>query len=116
MDWNKYNQVPTEFATAKEIGIAAATLSAFARRGMVETIDSSPKKYRRIDNPTIKILQLYEENKNSIDGLFTVWKKDNPIGMMCSIAANGDVLDCWGKKYDLTNVYKIKFRNKEYIL
>ena len=116
MDWNKYNQIPTEFKTAAEIGLAAATLGAFARRGMVETLDSKPKKYRRIDNPAIKIFQLYEENKSFIDGLFPLWKKDTPIGMMCSMSSGGDVLDCWGNKYDLTNVYKIKFRTKEFLL
>ena len=36
MDWEKYNKVTETFATAREIGVAAATLGAMARRGLVE--------------------------------------------------------------------------------
>ena len=50
MDWEKYNKVPEEFATAREIGLAAATLGAMARRGFIEVLNTSPKQYRRIDN------------------------------------------------------------------
>ena len=50
MDWEKYNKVPETFATAREIGLAAATLGAMARRGLVEVKDTSPKQYRKINS------------------------------------------------------------------
>ena len=110
MDLTKYNKVPTEFATAKEIGLAAATLGALARRGLVEVLDTTPKQYRRIENPAIKIYQLYEQNKCDF---FVLYKKNENIGMLCSMS-NGDVVDCWGKKYDLTNVCKAVFKKASY--
>ena len=82
MDFSKYNQVPTEPATAKEIGLAAATLSAMARRGLIEVIPGKPNKYRRIDNPAIKIYQLLEENKSDFEEFFTLRKKDAKLGML----------------------------------
>ena len=83
MDWKKYSQIPVEPATASQIGLAAATLSAMARRGLVEVIPGKPNKYRRIYNPAIKIYQLLEENKNEIKEFFTLRKKDALYGMLC---------------------------------
>ena len=116
MDWEKYNKIPVEFKTAREIGLAAATLGAMARRGFVQVADTKPKQYKRIDNPAINIFRLCEEHKNDYDTFFTLWKKDKKIGMMCSMSPGGDVLDCWGNKYDLTEVIRIGFRGKEYLL
>ena len=113
MDYSKYNQVPTEPATAAQIGLAAATLSAMARRGLVEVIPGKPNKYRRIDNPTIRIHQLLEENKDDFDEFFTLRKKNAKLGMLCYIKG-GEVVDCWGKRYDLTDVIRIEFRTKKF--
>jgi hypothetical protein len=113
MDFSKYNQVPLEPATAKEIGLAAATLSAMARRGLVEVIPGKPNKYRRIDNPTIKIYQLLEENKNNFDEFFMLRKKDAPYGMLCSLK-KGTIMDCWGKEYNLTDVNYLQIGKKEF--
>ena len=110
MDLTKYYMVPTEFATAKEIGIAAATLGAMARRGLVEVLDTTPKQYRRIENPALKIYQLYEKHE---DDFFVLYKKNENIGMLCSMS-KGDVIDCWGKKYDLTNVCRAVFKKASY--
>jgi hypothetical protein len=115
MDFSKYNQVPTEPATAAQIGLAAATLSAMARRGLVEVIPGKPNKYRRIENTTIKIYQLLEENKNDFDEFFTLRKKDTQLGMLCYIKG-GEIVDCWGKRYDLTDVCKIEFRTRSFDL
>lgn len=109
MDWEKYSQVPTEFATAREIGLAAATLGAMARRGFVEVLDTSPKQYRKIDNPAIKIYQLYDQYQTDY---FTVFKKDKKIGMLCSMSSSNTVLDCWGNPYDLTDTCRVEFNNK----
>lgn len=115
MDWEKYNQVPRDFATAREIGLAAATLGAMARRGFVEVKDTVPKQYRRIDTPAIKIYMLCEQNKNDYDTYFTLYKSDRVLGMLCSMS-NNTIVDCWGKPYDLTNVNKIQFRTKEFVI
>ena len=113
MDFSKYNQVPTEPATAKEIGLAAATLSAMARRGLVEVIPGKPNKYRRIDNPAIKIYQLLEENKDDYGEFFMLKKKDAKLGMLCYIKG-GEIVDCWGKRYDLTDVNYLELRTKKF--
>ena len=116
MDWTKYNLVPDEFKTAREIGLAAATLGALARRGFVEVKEGSPKQYRKIASAAVEIYRLCEENKNDYDTYFTLRKKDAQIGMFCSLNSSGDILDCWGNKYDLTDVNYIKFRTKEFYL
>ena len=113
MDWEKYNKVPEEFATAREIGLAAATLGAMARRGFVEVKDTSPKQYRRIETPAIKVYMLCEQNKKDYETYFTLRKSDRPLGMLCSIS-NNTVVDCWGKPYDLTNVCRVEFRTKSF--
>ena len=113
MDFSKYNQVPTEPATAKEIGLAAATLSAMARRGLIEVIPGKPNKYRRIDNPTIRIHQLLEENKDDFEEFFMLRKKDAQLGMLCYIKG-GEIVDCWGKRYDLTDVNYLELRTKKF--
>ena len=109
----KYSLVPTEYKTASEIGLAAATLGAMVRRGLVEAINTSPKQYRRSTNPAAKIYMLIEQNKNDFDTYFTLRKSDQKLGMLCSFA-NNTVLDCWGHPYDLTNVNRIEFRTKAY--
>lgn len=115
MDWTKYNQVPEDWATASTIGLASATLGAMERRGLVEVIPGKPNKYRRIENPAIKIYQLLEENKNDFDEFFTLRKKDTELGMLCYVKG-GEIVDCWGKRYDLTDVCKIEFRTRSFNL
>ncbi len=114
MDLTKYHLVPEEFATAKEIGLAAATLGAMARRGLVEVLDTTPKQYRKVkESHTAKIYQFCEINKDDYDTYFTLRKKDRPLGMLCSIS-NNVIVDCWGKPYPLDNVCKVEFRTKEF--
>jgi hypothetical protein len=113
MDFTKYNQVPTEYATASTIGLAAATLTAMARRGLVEVLSGKPNKYRRIDNPSIKIYQLLEEHKDEFDEFFTLRKKDAALGMLCWLK-NGEVVDCWGDKYDLSDVVVLELGKKKF--
>lgn len=114
MDWEKYNKVPKEYATAKEIGLAAASLGALARRGLVEVLDGSPKRYRQVASPQVTVYRLIDENKKEFDEFFTLRKEGAPYGMLCSLDASGDVVDCWGKKYDLTNVNYARFGRKEF--
>ena len=66
----KYNLVPTEFKTASQIGLAAATLGAMVRRGLVEATNTSPKQYRKSSNPAAKLYILIEQNKDDFDTYF----------------------------------------------
>lgn len=114
MDWAKYNQVPLEWATASTIGLASATLGAMERRGFVESKPTKPKQYRRIVTPQVTVYRLLDEHRADFKDYFTLRKEGAPYGMLCSLDKSGDVLDCWGKKYDLTNVNYAKIGKKEY--
>ena len=114
MDWTKYNQVPLDWATASAIGLAAATLGAMERRGLVESKPTKPKQYRRIATSQVTVYRLLDEHRADFSDHFTLRKEGAPYGMLCSLDKSGDVLDCWGKKYDLTNVNYAKIGKKEY--
>ena len=114
MDWEKYNALPNEYKTASEIGIASATLCAMARRGLVEVLEGKPKKYRKCDSPALRVLRLCEENKDDFGEFFVVYRRDEILGMLCSLSKSGDVLDCWGEKYDLTNAVSVSFRTRRF--
>ena len=114
MDWTKYNQVPEDWATASAIGLASATLGAMERRGFVESKPTKPKQYRRVVTPQVTIYRLIDENKADVGDWFLVRKAGAPYGMYCSLDKSGDVLDCYGKKYDLSDVNYIKFNTKEF--
>jgi hypothetical protein len=62
MDFSKYNQVPTEPATAAQIGLAAATLSAMARRGSSKSFPANPTS---IAASTIRVLKFINCLKNT---------------------------------------------------
>lgn len=113
MDWEKYNLIPKEYKTAREIGLAAATLGALARRGLVEVQEGSPKKYKKSNNSTAQIYRLCDLNKDDYEDYFTLYKENAPYGMLCSITDN-KIVDCWGKPYDLQNVIAVKFRTKKF--
>lgn len=113
MDFTKYNKVPTEFATASVIGLSAATLSAMARRGLVEVLPGKPNKYRRVENSVIKVYQLLEENKDDYSEFFTLRKRNATLGMLCWLKS-GEVVDCWGNKYDLSDVVSLELRTKKF--
>lgn len=113
MDLQQYNTIPTTFATAKDIGLAPQTLAAYARRGMVEATNTSPKQYRRIDNSAVKVYEFLAANRNKYNQYFTLYKLGEPLGMMCSIVG-GEVVDCWGKKYDLTGVITVEIKGTIY--
>lgn len=106
----KYNMVPTEFQTASQIGLAAATLGAMVRRGLAEATSTSPKQYRKSASPATKIYMLIDQNKGAY---FTLHKSTEKLGMLCSFS-NNTVLDCWGNPYDLTDVNRIEFSTEAY--
>lgn len=109
----KLNLVSTEYKTASEIGLPAATLGALVRRGLVEALDTRPKQYRKAPGAASNIYLLIEQNKDDFDTYFMLKKKDRKIGMLCSYSKN-TVLDCWGNPYDLSNVNRIDFNTRSF--
>ena len=118
MDWNKYNQVPLEFATASTIGLAAATLGAMERRGFVESKPTKPKQYRRISTPQVLVYKYIDENRDDFGEFFVLQKSHGKYNgrMFCSVDSAGDVVDCWGNKYDLSDVIRIEFNTRSFDL
>ena len=87
--------VTTEYQTASQIGLPAATLGALARRGMVEVLDTVPKQYRKASGPAAKIYVLIEQNKDDFDTYFILKKSTEKLRMMCSYSkSKNTVLDC----------------------
>lgn len=109
----KLEKITTEFQTASQIGLPAATLGALARRGMIEVLDTVPKQYRKVPGNISKIYTLIEQNKNDFDTYFCLRKSDKKVGMLCSFSKN-TILDCWGKPYDLAGVCRIDFDTKSF--
>ena len=110
---DKLNLIPEEYATARQIGLAPATLGAMARRGLIEVKDTTPKQYRKNNSPAAKIYRLLEQNKEDYDNYFTLRKSNEKLGMLCSIL-NNTVVDCWGSPYDLSSVTKLELRTKTF--
>ena len=69
---------------------------------------------RAVVTPQVTIYRLIDENKADVGDWFLVRKAGAPYGMYCSLDKSGDVLDCYGKKYDLSDVNYIKFNTKEF--
>ena len=114
MDWLKYLAIPTnKYITAKEAGMAPATLLAMSRRGLVKVQDTCPKTYCRINSVAAKIYYLCELHADKYGEYFTIYKDNPNYGMFCSII-NNIVCDCWGNPYDLTNSTIIKFRQYKF--
>jgi len=107
--------VTTEYKTASQIGLPAATLGALARRGLVEVLDSVPKQYRKSSGVAPKVYALIEQNKDDYDTYFIIKKSSEKLRMLCSYSkAKGAVLDCWGNPYDLTDVVRIDFNTRSF--
>lgn len=102
MDWVKYDSIPTEFATAREIGLAPATLTAMARKNFIEATNTSPKKYRRIDSPAASLCRQFEKEE-----FFVVYTDSSAIGTLCYIEKDV-VMDCWGRPYDVSKVVRTR--------
>lgn len=106
-----YNQMePDIWYTAAELGVAPATMTAMVNRKFVEKTNTSPKKYKKINNYATQIIELAK----NVD-FFTLYKKNHSIGMLCSLK-NDVILDCWGNPYDLTDVISVSIKGKNYPL
>ena len=111
----KLSLIPTEYKTASQIGLAAATLGALARRGLVEVLDTVPKQYRKVGGNVSKIYELIAQNKDDYDTYFCLRKTGKKVGMLCSFSKD-KILDCWGNPYDLTGVNQIDFNTRTFYI
>ena len=116
MDWLKYLAMPTnKYLTAKEIGMAPATLIAMGKKGLVDVRDTSPKTYCRVNSIAAKVYYMCEKHKNEYENYFIIYKSNRAYGMLCSIIG-GTICDCWGKPFPLTDCISIQFGQKKYCL
>lgn len=101
--------------TASELGVAPASMTAMVNRGMVEKKDVSPRQYRKIKNVMTQIVDILNQDANAT--FFVLYKENAPLGMMCSYdKAGGKILDCWGKVYNTSGVYKMTIGNQVFPL
>ena len=103
--FNIWQSMPQDWATAKEIGVAPATMTAMVRRNMVAVTDTSPRQYRRIITPYVVLDMLLPYMPREFVGIY---KKNEKIGMLCTVK-NGRVFDCWGEPYDISDAAKASF-------
>ena len=116
MDWLKYLALPTtKYVTAKEAGLAPATLVAMGKKNLVEVKEGSPNTYRRINSVAAKAYYLCEKHANEYGTYFTMYNPNRPYGMFCSIIG-GTICDCWGKVLPLTGYTIIQFGKRKYEL
>lgn len=104
---------PNQYYTAKELGVAPATMTALVNRGLVEKTNSSPRKYIKIINSIFAAINSLK-NTHSCE-FFGLYKKDETIGMLCKFT-NNKITDCWDKPYDLKDVVIARFDQKYFDL
>ena len=116
MNWNIYLKIPTKtFVTAKEIGLAPATLIAMGKKNLIEIKEGNPNTYRRINSVAAKAYYLCEKHANEYETYFTMHNPNRPYGMLCSIIG-GTICDCWGKTLPLMEYTIIQFGKRKYEL
>lgn len=109
-----YNQLPNDtIFTAKEVGIAAASLKGMINRGMVEEVGSyTPKKYRKVQSKFAAIAEIITENRPEY---FVLYKDEDELGMMCSFKRN-KFYDCWENEYDISDVTSLRIGTQVYTI
>ena len=106
MDYMKlYDELQYNREYTSRDGYAPATLSAMARRGLLECLGGKPQRYVKKRCVFSQIDEILKREGNP--EFFVLFSKGEKLGMMCSIK-NNTVIDCYGKTYDLSKVYKLK--------
>jgi hypothetical protein len=89
-----------EWKTAKELGVAPATLTAMVRRNYAKALDTSPKTYCRIKSSAAVLAFLLEKYKSELTNFIGIHRCNEELSMLCS-TKNGKVFDCYGNLYDI---------------
>lgn len=107
MTMEKYTEIfnkmqPGVQYTASQLGVAGATMTAMVRRDMVKDCGGKPKHYVKVNSKLGQIKAFYDEWYDKValgtTEYITLWKKNQPIGMMC-YWKDGTLYDCYGKLY-----------------
>lgn len=93
-------QTENRKCTAKEIGCAPATLTAAAKRKVIDVINTTPKQYV-LNDVSLKYKSIIEYAENCGSEFFGLIEKELPIGMLCRLKGN-DILDAYDNIYPLT--------------
>ena len=106
-----YNSMAKDvWYTAAQLGVAPASMTAMVNRGLVERSETTPRKYKRLANPYVTILDILSKFEFEF---FTLYKSDRELGMLCYLEKE-KIMDCWGKPYDLTNVNRLVVKRVEF--
>lgn len=113
-DYNSiWNSMEDDIAyTATELGVAAASLTAMSKRGLVEVIKGKPNRYKKKSSVLPKILSILSQEQPEF---FTLYSDKNSIGMLCSLKKN-QIVDCWGNPYSIDGIKFMTIKRKEYEL
>ena len=81
--WNTMED--DKWYTAKELGMAAASMSAMVRRGLVVDRAGKPKQYKKMANMLVKILEILKDKDFEYFTLFkTDRKRRNKKNSICA--------------------------------
>ena len=91
-----------EVYTAKQLGVAPQSMCAMWKRGMVEKVTTtSPIKYRKVESKYAEIVRLVLDRGHEY---FHLHKAGETLQMLCYLSPSNQILDCWGKLYDISGV------------
>ena len=100
-----YRKMPdNQWCTAKELGVAPATMTAMVTRQLVERTETSPRQYRKANSEYARILAIVADYDIEFFGLY---KPNATLGMLCYLD-NERIVDYQGNIYDVANVYKVR--------
>ena len=106
---------PDTWFTAKELGVAPASMTAMKNRNLVKVKDTTPKQYCRIASTAAVLAFLLEKHTAEMSDFISIHRSNEKLAMMCSVK-NGKVLDCWGEPYDITTADAVRIGKKWYEL
>ena len=104
-----------EWKTAKELGVAPATLAAMVRRNYAKASNTSPKTYCREMSSAAVLAFLLEKHKDIFTGFVGISCYNNKLAMLCTVK-DGVVYDCYGNVFDISDAYKIRIGKKYFLL
>lgn len=98
--------------SAADLGLAPATMTALVNRGMAERTNTAPRKYKKIENKAVVILDYL--SKFTFE-FFSLYFDNQELGMLCYLQKD-KILDCWGKPQDLTHVNRLVVNKQEFTI
>ena len=117
---NKYLELwlkmpANEWKTAKELGIAPATLTAMVRRNYAKASDTSPKTYCREMSSAAVLAYLLEKYQTLFTGFVDIFCHNRNLAMLCTVK-DGITYDCYNNKFDISTAYKVRIGRKYFSL